>query len=120
MSSEPLLLPAAMLNSANNAAKCKKQLSQRQIDALKRHAFKRGQSGNPSGRPSKPLTEQLVTGLLRKRSREAKRIANAILDKAASGDVAAFVAIADRVEGKPVQRVEGDQAIHITVERVGD
>ena len=82
-------------------------------------SWKPGQSGNPNGRPLKPLTDKLTDRLIRKKFKQAAGIADAIIAKALTGDVAAFTAIADRVEGKPVQRVEGEQAITITIERVG-
>ena len=128
MASEPLLLPSNTSSDTLqqtpiaeiSAKRPKRQLTERQIASLRANAFKPGQSGNPGGRPCKPLTDKLHSKLLAQRGRLAGQIADGIIEKAKSGDVAAFVAIADRVEGKPVQRVEGDQAIHITVERIGD
>ena len=135
MSSEPLLLP--LVNQpAQNSDHPASPVTLASTDSLtansdkaailraKRIAnlrpFVKGQSGNPKGRPVKPLSDKLLDKLVRKRHAEASAIAQAIIDKAKTGDVAAFVAIADRVEGKPVQRVEGEQSITITVERIGD
>ena len=69
--------------------------------------FKPGQSGNPGGRPkSKPLTEALQR-ILDANPQEADKIARAMLKKLRAGSVKHFTAVADRLEGKPVQPIEG-------------
>lgn len=71
------------------------------------YQFKPGQSGNPDGRPkSKPLTDALLK-ILRENPLEAQKIARAMLKKVRAGSVKHFTAIADRIEGKPVQPIEG-------------
>ena len=120
MASELLLLPCDTSNSAPVANNSARKLTEKQLAALKAHAFQPGHTGNPKGRPVKPLADKLLHKLVRKRHAEAEAICDAIIAKAKEGDVPAFTAIRDTVEGKPVQRVEGDQAIHITVTRIGD
>jgi hypothetical protein len=80
------------------------------IDNLK--PWKRGESGNPGGRPkTKPLTEELAR-LLEQEAPNGKGdtwavvIAQALLTKARKGDVRAITELANRVEGKALQAVE--------------
>jgi hypothetical protein len=68
-------------------------------------------SGNPAGRPKyRTLSESLRAFLdepIDKRKGSptlAEEIATAILKKARKGNIRAFIAIADRTEGKPEQR----------------
>lgn len=89
------------------------------------HRFKPGISGNPAGRPKfRTLSESLRAFLeqpIDKRKGSptlAEEIAEAILKKARKGDVKAFIAIADRVEGKPAQKVELTEKLDMSVEIV--
>lgn len=71
--------------------------------------FRRVAAANPAGRPkSKTLSEALRLALedvgdQKSDKTNAELIAAAILNKAKRGDVKAFLAIADRAEGKPAQ-----------------
>ena len=67
------------------------------------HPWKRGQSGNPGGRPRK-IANALDRALNR---HNTKRIAYAVIGEAAAGNVRAFEAIRDTVEGKPAQVITG-------------
>jgi hypothetical protein len=75
------------------------------------HAFKRGQSGNPGGRPkSTKLTEALLAKLGERASAIsdmtfAEFIAQALITQALKGDIRAIAEIFDRSEGKPRQAV---------------
>ena len=124
MSTEPRLLPPdpSIQNSESlaNSNRSKRGTHPVSLANLKAHAFKPGQTGNPKGRGLKPIGDRLTAKLIRKRYKAASNICDAIIAKAETGDVAAFCAVRDTVEGKPVQRVEGEQAITITIERVGD
>lgn len=63
-----------------------------------------GQSGNPSGRVrSKPFAETLNRALAQGSPERLRRIAEALLDKAADGDLAAIKEVADRLDGKTPQ-----------------
>ena len=85
------------------------------------HCFKPGQSGNPSGRPAKPLTERLIARIAKEDGVEAAAMVEAILKKAKKGDINAWREVADRVEGKPAQAVTGEDGgpIVFKLERIG-
>ena len=71
--------------------------------------WKPGQSGNPSGRPKKkPLTEALQRVLAKLSDDERDVLCQEIITKVATGDVAAFKEVADRVEGRVPQAITGD------------
>jgi hypothetical protein len=72
---------------------------------LKPHWFKPGESGNPGGRPKKPIKERLLQRL-REDDAVLADLVEAILAKARTGDVQAFNSIRDTIEGRPVQAVE--------------
>jgi len=72
-------------------------------------AFKKGESGNPGGRPTrgKILTDALITALQReakdcdgKPTRRLYVVADALVRRAQEGDIAAIREVFDRVEGK--------------------
>lgn len=76
--------------------------------------FPKGVSGNPGGRPkSKPLTEE-IERLLEQEAPEkngrtwAAVIAEALVRRAATGDVQAIAEVANRLEGRPAQSVALD------------
>lgn len=77
-----------------------------------RPPWKPGQSGNPSGRPKKPLTERLISKLVREDSAEADRIIESLIASASDKDspwsVRAASEIFDRVEGKVPQALTGE------------
>lgn len=66
--------------------------------------FVKGQSGNPGGR----ATERVFADTLKKRlflenRKELEAIVEALVTKAATGDMAAIKEVADRLDGKSVQ-----------------
>lgn len=70
------------------------------------YQWKPGQSGNPSGRPKKKLLDWAIQEELEALdSAEAVKIAKALI-QLASKDVQAAKLIAERTEGKPIQKVE--------------
>jgi len=72
--------------------------------------FQPGQSGNPGGRPkTKPFRDALkrVLDEAGKDDERLRLIAEALLGKAATGDVQAIKEIADRLDGKPAQAIVG-------------
>jgi hypothetical protein len=72
----------------------------------------KGASGDPGGRPRKPITEALHAQLaqIKKGDRQkrtfAQLIADAQIKKALKGNTMAAKEVADRVEGKAGQRLE--------------
>ena len=91
--------------------------------------FQHGNRANPGGRPrSAPLTDELRNILEtldpRERKTVARKIAEALVKQALKGSERHFRAIADRIEGKPAQRVEvtgkdGDSiAVRVEIEAV--
>jgi hypothetical protein len=99
-------------------------------------AWRRGESGNPKGRITgsggrdKLISDRLRAHLLRpfqgKDSKEemtnADKIAEVLVEAAANGSLAHALAVMDRVEGKPTQRLdhgsEGGRPLKITGEFV--
>lgn len=94
----------------------------KQLAALgKETQWKPGQSGNPGGRPGRlPLTDALREALQKPKTLEA--IVGAIIKAAKKGSRAHFQEIADRVEGKAMQRHEhsGPEggAINLNIEEI--
>ncbi len=80
--------------------------------------FPKGQSGNPQGRPkltrlTDALREQLAEVSPNAPERTvAEVIARALIREAISGNVQAAREIADRTEGKPMQKVDLDLQIN--------
>jgi hypothetical protein len=88
--------------------------------------FKPGHSGNPGGRPraiiSYWLRHELESLDPETQQEVAQRLVRVLVDKALAGDVRAIQVIADRVEGKPMQREDTDPAsneIKVVVEHIG-
>lgn len=82
--------------------------------------FPPGVSGNPAGRPkTKPFKEALDRVIAKASSdnddQALDAIAQALYDKAKSGDVAALKEFADRMDGKPVQAIAGPDGGPISV-----
>jgi len=82
-----------------------------------KHKFKKGQSGNPDGRPVgvisvKALIRKVWSEELTDKDADGDPMVKAILsvkamvDKAESGDVPAFKALVERLEGLPKQEIE--------------
>ena len=87
--------------------------------------FKKGQSGNPKGRPKLPDIKDAVAKILSD-EKEGKNALDAILSamrsKATKGDVRAAEFLIDRGYGKPNQKVEntGNQSLTIRHEYSDD
>lgn len=95
--------------STQNSGKTVGAKKRGRIENLK--PWKRGQSGNPAGRPKNTkLTEATRAWLEEIDSKSgltnAERVAMALGKKALKGSHDAFKAIGDRAEGKPSQSVE--------------
>ena len=73
--------------------------------------FVKGQSGNPSGRPkSKPFADALKEEIEAAGTKQPvlREIARKLLDKAKEGDMHAVKEVADRLDGKPAQEIQGN------------
>lgn len=78
-------------------------------DKMKAAQFEKGQSGNPKGRPKKGTAIADILNKLLDTPKDNKTRREIILDKvltmAESGDMAAINFIADRTEGKALERI---------------
>ncbi len=93
-----------------------------------RPPWKPGESGNLSGRPKrKPIEEELLNLIDERagpkdRRTHALKIAEAMLKAAGKGNVKAFMAVADRIDGRVPQPVEvgsGEEGIVVVIRDVG-
>lgn len=85
---------------------------------IKNHKFKKGQTGNPNGRPKgsrslstilkEMLEEEIVITIDGKKERKQFQeiIIRKLLKKANDGDIRAIQEILDRVEGKAKQQLD--------------
>ena len=81
--------------------------------------FKKGESGNPNGRPRKlPELDKLLADVLGEEKdgvTAAEAILKALRLKAAKGDVRAIEVMLDRAYGKPKQTISADVTQSITI-----
>jgi hypothetical protein len=95
---------------------------------IEKHKFKKGETGNPNGRPKKlPQLDLLLDSVLGEEKdgiSAAEAILKALRMKASKGDVRAAEVLLDRAYGKPKQSIENkvltDQPIIITLTEKGD
>jgi hypothetical protein len=95
---------------------------------IEKHKFKKGETGNPNGRPKKlPQLDALLDSVLGEEKdgiTAAEAILKALRMKASKGDVRAAEVLLDRAYGKPKQSIENkvltDQPIIITLTEKGD
>jgi hypothetical protein len=77
---------------------------------IEKHKFKKGQTGNPNGRPKKlPELNKLMADILGDEKNgltTAERILKAIEAKALKGDIKAAEMLLDRGYGKPKQTTD--------------
>ncbi len=90
--------------------------TKKQLEAIKPHQFRPGQSGNPGGRPRKGKFAEILISMADelvpddpKRRTWKRFLADQIFLQAAKGNVQAFAEIVNRVEGKAVQRVDSER-----------
>jgi hypothetical protein len=74
--------------------------------------FKKGTSGNPSGRSkTKLLTDQIRAELVQ-HPEKARAIATKLIDMAIGGDLQAATIVMDRIEGRPTQQIDVTQTTY--------
>lgn len=82
--------------------------------------FEPGQSGNPNGaRKPRAFAEELRMALKATDASDRnglRRIADALIAKAAEGDVPAIKEVADRIDGKVAQALTGDDGEPLTIQ----
>jgi hypothetical protein len=91
---------------------------------IEQHRFKKGQTGNPNGRPKLPDLKEAMAKILAD-EKEGKSALEAILAamraKAAKGDVRAAEFLFDRGYGKATQDInmkqEGTQQLEVIIKR---
>jgi len=105
------------------------QRTNREISNANLIPYKKGQSGNPEGRP-KDIITSLIKELLEQEVKggktHAQLVAEAIVklseDSLFKGNVSAIKELLDRVEGKvpDTHKIESDVPINIIYKQVGD
>ena len=78
--------------------------------------FRKGQSGNPGGRPkTKPFRDALLVRIRESKDPEVlSSVADALLEKARSGDTQSIAILADRLEGKPSATLDMNLAVPLS------
>ena len=113
-------------SSAENSVKKKKRRGPGNPDKIRPYQFKPGQSGNPSGRPRRPLTEAYKDLLDKKFPGDARGrtyaqvIAEGQAKAAIAGRTEAAKEIADRAEGKVTQEISGPDGGAIPLDLSGE
>ena len=70
--------------------------------------FKPGVSGNPSGaKPEQPFKDALRRAVVQKDSKLLRKVADKLVDQALAGEGWAIKEIADRLDGKAAQTLQG-------------
>ena len=64
--------------------------------------------GNKNGTKNRPWAEAVNRALLAEDGKKLRALADKLIDKALEGDVAALKEIGDRVDGKPIQAIQGE------------
>lgn len=83
---------------------------------IKKHRFKKGQSGNPKGRPKLPDLKEALQNILGE-TKDGKTALDAIFmalrAKAAKGDVRAAELLMDRAYGKSKQTIDMNASVEV-------
>ncbi len=85
---------------------------------LTEHQWKKGQSGNPKGRPKGTSIARAIRALLEdgvKGDDLQKALARVAISRALNGDVRFYQMVLERTDGKVVDKVETDSTVEIVV-----
>lgn len=81
--------------------------------------WKPGQSGNPAGNPKiKRFLAAVDRAILQDDGKRLRQAAETLLDKAAEGEQWAIAMLADRLDGKPAQVIQGDEDAPLVVREI--
>ena len=105
-----------MGNNSIKPTKTKKTTVKQRKNSDNLTPWKKGQSGNPNGRPKK---DRCISDILREQGlniidgkhTNLQLIVEKLYEKASGGDLKAIDMIFDRLEGKPAQKVEVEESI---------
>jgi hypothetical protein len=107
-------MKSSLQTTRKTTRKPRGSLSEKQHQVLQAHAFQPGESGNPSGRPRKLMTEAYRRALERKIAGDpdgrtyADAIAEQMIRLGLKGSVRAVAEVSTRADGLPQQSVAFD------------
>lgn len=81
-------------------------------------AWKKGQSGNPSGRTveeNRPFLAALHRAIKQSEGKKLRDAADKLLDAAVSGEPWALKELADRTDGRPIQPIAQSGDLNLTI-----
>jgi len=85
------------------------------------HRFKKGESGNPKGRPKGTgITDKLREIVFKDDGKVAEELADMARKAAMDGDYRFWNAITERLDGKVPDKIEGTGEVTIRLEYVGN
>src|SRR5947207_8574394 len=98
---------AAETGERVNAANSKEINKKRRIERIKAYSFKKGESGNPSGRPKRNAAQELSQEILELLHAKADRgkLLKALEVAIGKGNIKPFAEYSDRAYGKAPQSV---------------
>ena len=98
-----------------------KQNKRGDFDRIKAYAFKKGQSGNPKGRPKDMLTTLLRSEVVKKCPQDKQNrtwlqlVVLATIQLAIKGHPTALKEIWERIDGKVIQQIESPSEIKVKI-----
>ena len=100
-------------SNAANSADSADSARERQIAAIRPHQWKPGESGNPSGRPKGLLGGALWAEL--KQNGQLEEVVAGILKSCKKGNPKAFAVVRDSVDGRPVQNIDLNATVQLSL-----
>ena len=102
---------AAAKTKKKVAVKQRKNSDKKKNDNLVKHQWKKGQSGNPNGRPksgfalNEYITELANTPVGRSKKTMLEAVVSKVYEEALNGNMTAVAYLSDRILGKPNQSI---------------